>query len=605
MAASACQTRPDYLKEAFERFAGVIRPNDDRLFRDTTLQDVRTAAQVIERDQHQRRCQRNLRRIEPVLDALRKLGVALEPLSQGVPYLCYIWAPLKLLLQIADEYTKGFEQLLDAYAEIAKHLPRFDRLSSAFQDQPDFQAVLADIYSDILEFHTYAYRFLRRSGWKHLFDSTWKSFGTRFNAILQRLARGRDLIDKEAASFEILQGKAFRQTLLAEVEQQENARRDWQLRDTIAWLDLKGQDLEQEDLFERRVATREPDTCEWLLHHAKILTWLDRDDPRHFLWLRGKPGSGKTTLASYLIQQGSFPSKSTVIYCLCSYGFGKIEKNACNLALRSILAQIIRQKTDILDHVYDNYVKGASPPTLSKIRLALKECLYAIEHTFLVVDGLDECEPLHQNQLLSELMQMSEPADPLKLKVLVCSRESKEIKRKLGNKPVLSLREEKEYISKDIALFTKKHLQDLKYRFQEDVIDSIATEIVSRADGMFLWVHLIIGTLLDQESEHDLRRTLQSLPTKLPDVYKAILGRLDHEADQIKIRRINDILGCLAFAVRPLKVWEVCDLITLHEKDGVINEQTKLGVGILDICKPLVEEQDGHIITLVHFSARE
>jgi hypothetical protein len=106
------------------------------------------------------------------------------------------------------------------------------------------------------------------------------------------LARGRDLVDKEAQSFAILEAKSFRQKVLEEVERSEKDRQDWQLRDTLAWLDLKGQDREQEDLFECRSRARKDGTCEWILQNSKVRSWLDEEDSRPFLWLRGKPGSG-------------------------------------------------------------------------------------------------------------------------------------------------------------------------------------------------------------------------------------------------------------------------------------------------------------------------
>jgi predicted methyltransferase len=59
---------------------------------------------------------------------------------------------------------KSFTQLLDAYEQIAQHLPRFDRLAAVFHDTPEFQSILADVYVDILEFHSHAYKFLRRGG---------------------------------------------------------------------------------------------------------------------------------------------------------------------------------------------------------------------------------------------------------------------------------------------------------------------------------------------------------------------------------------------------------------------------------------------------------
>lgn len=126
-----------------------------------------------------------------------------------------------------------------------------------------------------------------------MFDASWRSFASRFNVILQSLARNRDLVDKEANSFDILESKAFRHRLYEDIARREAETRDWQLRDTLAWLDLQGQDREQEELLERRSKARLDGTCEWILRNPKISTWLDEQDRRLFVWLRGKPGSGK------------------------------------------------------------------------------------------------------------------------------------------------------------------------------------------------------------------------------------------------------------------------------------------------------------------------
>jgi hypothetical protein len=71
---------------------------------------------------------------------------------------------LLTLLQLATDHISAFEKLISAYAQIAENLPRFDRLSTALRDSPDFQQVIAVVYSDILEFHRQAYKFFRRTG---------------------------------------------------------------------------------------------------------------------------------------------------------------------------------------------------------------------------------------------------------------------------------------------------------------------------------------------------------------------------------------------------------------------------------------------------------
>ena len=68
--------------------------------------------------------------------------------------------------------------------------------------------------------------------------------------------------------------------------------------------------------------------------------------------------------------------------------------------------------------------------------------------------------------------------------------------------------------------------------------------------------------------------------------------------------RAERILGWLAFAYRPLKAWEICDGLVLNEGSD-LNDESKLGAGILNICKPLIEEREGGVVALVHFSARE
>ena len=66
--------------------------------------------------------------------------------------------------QLASEHIESFKIIIDAYAQIAETLPRFDRLGEAFKANPEFQQVLAVFYADILRFHKEAYIFLRRSG---------------------------------------------------------------------------------------------------------------------------------------------------------------------------------------------------------------------------------------------------------------------------------------------------------------------------------------------------------------------------------------------------------------------------------------------------------
>jgi hypothetical protein len=135
------------------------------------------------------------------------------------------------------------------------------------------------------------------TGWRRLFDSCWRDFGGRLSAILTKLATNRDLVDREAASFEILESKELRRKLKEETEKNDKDRRDEYAREVFNWLDLAGRDREQDDLLGNFQETRVSGTCLWVLNHPKVRTWFDEEDPRMVLWLKGKPGSGKNRAA--------------------------------------------------------------------------------------------------------------------------------------------------------------------------------------------------------------------------------------------------------------------------------------------------------------------
>jgi hypothetical protein len=64
--------------------------------------------------------------------------------------------------QITVDSISAFEKLIEAYGKIADMLPRLDRLGNALVNDHNFQNVLALVYSDIVEFHRRAYKFVRR-----------------------------------------------------------------------------------------------------------------------------------------------------------------------------------------------------------------------------------------------------------------------------------------------------------------------------------------------------------------------------------------------------------------------------------------------------------
>ena len=90
-------------KDAFDKLEQTINANhplDARKLHDTTLQDVRTAARQIEQELGARQCLRNMRRLEPFFAGLERYSKAVDVLCNGTVYLPWIWAPVRLVLQV-------------------------------------------------------------------------------------------------------------------------------------------------------------------------------------------------------------------------------------------------------------------------------------------------------------------------------------------------------------------------------------------------------------------------------------------------------------------------------------------------------------------------
>ena len=197
---------------------------------------------------------------------------------------------------------------------------------------------------------------------------------------------------------------------------------------------------------------------------------------------------GKTTLVTFLYENAPIPPNAIILYCLCSYGFARSEPNVGGLTFRSLVAQLIRKKRSLVPHVYDNFVKIGAIPSATKARELLRDLLRALGPTFLIIDGLDECDGVHQRQLLSDLRAFlpsikSAEQDQVAVKVLICSRETKEISGSLKRVPQVSLTEEKAKVSKDIVKFAKEGLSPLRDRFKAAVAEEVEQNVVNKANG--------------------------------------------------------------------------------------------------------------------------
>jgi hypothetical protein len=130
------------------------------------------------------------------------------------------------------------------------------------------------------------------AAWILLFETGWKSFELRFESILNDLAYHRDLIDKEACSFDLVEATRSRQKIDEEISKAEADRESSHLQAVLTWLCVD--DLPQENNLWRLKEKRSDGTCDWIFKTSQYQDWVKNVSKGPWLWLTGIPGSGKS-----------------------------------------------------------------------------------------------------------------------------------------------------------------------------------------------------------------------------------------------------------------------------------------------------------------------
>ncbi|KAJ4261804.1 hypothetical protein NW757_000076 [Fusarium falciforme] len=290
-------------------------------------------------------------------------------------------------------------------------------------------------------------------------------------------------------------------------------------------------------------------TYEWLFCDpvAEQKPW---DNFRNFLsddadiyWITGKAGSGKSTLTKFathhretseaLLQWAA--GKPLNMACFYFYYKGtKLEKSEAGV-LRSLLHQILFKRRELIKFAFPERFEAfrfgqngdrSFEPTYWELKRALEALLKSCpnERFFFSVDGLDEYDA--NNHQMGELVDVFKALSKLpNVKFLLTSRPWVVFEERLAGYPRLRLHE---LTRPDIASFVDQRIsehQSSRTTMSDDtsVISFLKEEIVENSAGVFLWVYLVVRSLLEGlnngDSVDELRQRILELPTDLEDLY--------------------------------------------------------------------------------------
>ncbi|KAK1762338.1 hypothetical protein QBC33DRAFT_286923 [Phialemonium atrogriseum] len=377
--------------------------------------------------------------------------------------------------------------------------------------------------------------------------------------------------------------------------------------------------------------------CDW----DDFPDWL-RSSEKNLYWLSGKAGSGKSSLVKFLVQDlrttsllnsalessdtsSRPPDTDTLIlsHFLWSASQQPLGKNIKGL-LCSLLHQLLEDNRALSSRTLRKYPAAArktfssdwSQQELDTVLFRALKYQVSSRPVCIFVDGLDEIDPTDEQFRVLELIDKLQAVPHLK--ICVSSRPEPIFKRRLSKYPMLRLQDlTKSDIRKYTSVFLRRHFEP-----NDEELWEFLDTVCRMADGVFLWVALVLKTLERGLSNDDsidvLRQRLEVLPSDLHQLYQQMWRRLNDDERLYRKEAamlFNAVLDGLAVslhltvAVAPLALDD--SLVRRVLKDHTMldadtwKDMQSATLNLLDVrCAGLLKVS-GSIIAFIHRSAKD
>lgn len=280
-------------------------------------------------------------------------------------------------------------------------------------------------------------------------------------------------------------------------------------------------------------------TLEWIYDHTqtKFAGWLESGSD--IFWISGLAGSGKSTLMKYLCNQRrigqalkSWAGTATLV--IASFFFWhqgtRMQKSQQGL-LQSLMFQILRTDPGLWSKLCPEH-NGAEPWTLDELLSAVEQlsALDLGETKFcFFIDGLDEFD----GEEVDVIRIVKKLAECQNIKICTSSRPWNAFKRAFKSScPSIVL---EEHTIDDITSYIRQELADsqpfLQSVRQDHRCQEIVSQLATRAQGVWLWVFLVIRSLKrdlqSQESYYHLQKRIDEIPPRLDDYFRRMWAHID------------------------------------------------------------------------------
>ena len=316
-----------------------------------------------------------------------------------------------------------------------------------------------------------------------------------------------------------------------------------------------------------------------------------------------------------MIQKFKAGQNPRPVYFYCTRSGAEPERSKPNAVFASILRQLscVQPNAPLLNPVIETYKRqgegfASNGLDLDDSRDLIVKLVEIYGMTIIIVDALDECDPLLRQSLLDAFEHILKESAGL-VKIFVSSRNDQDIVYNLRDYPNLNISSDKNaadienYVETETQKLVKKGQLLRNSRAKEEMTELIIEELSSGADGMFRWVSLQLDVLQALKRDEDVRTRLGKLPRELEQLYHEVYHNLITDQDEVGQSIMNNALKWLLCAREELRTSVFLRAVAANvgSSDGDISLED-----LLDLCNNfIIHDESLDVFRFAHLSVRE
>lgn len=402
-------------------------------------------------------------------------------------------------------------------------------------------------------------------------------------------------------------------------------------RSSLNCLDcLKSFSFEKMDARQINIQQPLSETCEWIFKTTEYKEWSSRQnlEVHHgILWIKGKPGSGKSTLMKQVVQRSlnsHINDPNTIILQFYFFARGKsvLEKSPLGM-YRSLLHQLLVHTRRIPSAILQRFITKRS--TLVKWDWETQEVQEmflntmtseeaAGRHIIIYADALDECSEDEVREIISlfERAAIDAVVNIQNLNFCFSSRHYPSIRTEHCHELWME-----HHNGSDVDLYITSKLAKLFPKLKLDDEGKLKESLITRASHVFLWVFLVMPKLISARqkgaSAQWLLDFVKDVPDDLANLFKQLFDSIKEEERMNTLHLMQWIL----FAAEPITTSQLRYALAVSGKDppksleawaesrDYLEDGEQFEYLLVDRSKGLTEVLSSKRVQLIHASVED